>query len=349
MTHREALEALAASRGRHVVLTTHGSVDFWVSLSDTPLDFAYVPASMGQGPALGLGLALAQSRHGVVVVSGDGHLLMNLGCLVTLADHPADVFLIVMDNGVYEVTGGQPTPGAGRTDFAGLARAAGIRRVYACKTAEDWRGLAAEALSGRGPVVIWLEVEARPDQRAPTAMRPMPEQIARLRHALTESDPDAITLRADLRPGDVGTIIYLHGIVYARERGFDPTFEAYVAGPLAEFVRKGSPRERLWVAEWGGRTVGCVAIVAAGPHTAQLRWFLVDPSARGRGLGNRLLHAALAFCRQAGYTDVLLWTESALTTAARLYEGAGFRKTETKPGRVWGVDLVEEKYELRLD
>jgi thiamine pyrophosphate-dependent acetolactate synthase large subunit-like protein len=184
MTHREALDVLAARRGQHVVITTHGSVDLWVSLSDTPLDFSYVPASMGQGPALGLGLALAQSRHGVVVVSGDGSLLMNLGCLVTLANHPADLFLIVMDNGVYEVTGGQPIAGAGRTDFAGLARAAGIRRVYFCPTVEKWRAVAAEALSGPGPVVIWLKVAARPGQGAPTAARPMEEQIARLRQTL---------------------------------------------------------------------------------------------------------------------------------------------------------------------
>src|SRR6516164_6429755 len=142
MTHREALELLAAYRGRHIVLTTHGSVDLWAALSDTPLDLAYVPASMGQAPGLGLGLALAQSRHGVVVVVGDGHLLMNLGCLVTLAGCPADLYLVVIDNGVYEVTGGQPTPGAGRTDFAGLARAAGIGRVYACRAADEWRATA---------------------------------------------------------------------------------------------------------------------------------------------------------------------------------------------------------------
>jgi thiamine pyrophosphate-dependent acetolactate synthase large subunit-like protein len=189
MTHREALEVLAAYRGQHLVLTTHGSVDLWVSLSDTPLDFAYVPASMGQGPALGLGLALAQAKHGVVVVCGDGHLLMNLGCLVTLASHPADLFLIVMDNGVYEVTGAQPSPGAGRTDFAALGRAAGFRRVYACATAEQWRSSAAEALSGGGPVVVWLKVAARPGERAPTAMRPMPEQTARLRGVLEAAQP----------------------------------------------------------------------------------------------------------------------------------------------------------------
>src|SRR5438270_10137024 len=148
MTHREALEVLAARRGGHLVLTTHGSVDLWVSLSDTPLDFSYVPVSMGQGPALGLGLALAQPGRGVVVVSGDGSLLMNLGCLVTLACHPADLFLVVMDNGVYEVTGGQPHAGAGHTDFAGLARAAGIRRVYSCQAVQEWRDTAAAALSG---------------------------------------------------------------------------------------------------------------------------------------------------------------------------------------------------------
>jgi ribosomal protein S18 acetylase RimI-like enzyme len=184
MTHQEALEVLAARRGRHVVITTHGSVDPWVSLSDTALDFAYVPASMGQAPALGLGLALAQPGRGVVVVCGDGHLLMNLGCLVTIAAHPTALYLVVMDNGVYEVTGGQPTPGAGRTDFAGLARTAGVRRVYACATAAAWRAVAGEALSGPGPVVVWLRVAARAGQRAPSAMRPMAEQLARLRGAL---------------------------------------------------------------------------------------------------------------------------------------------------------------------
>jgi len=89
-----------------------------------------------------------------------------------------------VDNGVYEVTGGQPIPGAGRTDFAGLARAAGIRRLYSCQTVQEWRDRAAEALSGPGPVVIWLTVTARPDQRAPTTARPMAQQIARLRQAL---------------------------------------------------------------------------------------------------------------------------------------------------------------------
>src|ERR1700730_10812716 len=128
MTHREALEVLAAHRGSHIVVTTMGSVGVWPSLSDTPLDFAYLPSSMGCGPALGLGLALAQSKHGVVVVHGDGCTLMHLGSLVTLANQPTNVYLLIIDNGLYEVTGGQPTAGTGHTELPALAPAAGIPR-----------------------------------------------------------------------------------------------------------------------------------------------------------------------------------------------------------------------------
>ena len=157
-----------------------------------------------------------------------------------------------------------------------------------------------------------------------------------------------ITLRTTLRPGDVGTLVYLHGMLYAREYDFDHTFEAYVAGPLAEFVHAASERERIWIAERDGRIVGCIAIVAASAQTAQLRWFLVDPNARGAGLGKRLLAEAIAFCRACEYTSVILWTVSALTAAAHLYRSAGFRKVEEKPGRIWGTDVVEEQYELIL-
>jgi GNAT superfamily N-acetyltransferase len=159
---------------------------------------------------------------------------------------------------------------------------------------------------------------------------------------------EAVTVRTNLEPGDLGSIVGLHGVLYAREYAFDPTFEAYVAGPLAEFVLCPSDRQRLWIAERGGSLVGCVAIVEASPRAAQLRWFLVDPSARGAGLGKRLLNEAVAFCQGRGYQTITLWTVSALTAAAHLYRSAGFRKVEEKPGRLWGVDVVEEKYELVL-
>jgi hypothetical protein len=95
-----------------------------------------------------------------------------------------------------------------------------------------------------------------------------------------DSSDVSVTIRTTLNPGDLGSIVHLHGVHYSREYGFDPTFEAYVAGPLAEFVKAGSPRERLWIAERNGRIVGCVAIVAATSDVAQLRWYLVDPTAR---------------------------------------------------------------------
>jgi GNAT superfamily N-acetyltransferase len=160
--------------------------------------------------------------------------------------------------------------------------------------------------------------------------------------------PGGVVVRTDLRPGDLGEIVRLHGEIYAREYGFDPTFEAYVAGPMADFVRAASPRERLWIAEAAGRIVGCVAIVAASAEEAQLRWFLVVPPARGRGLGKRLLHEAVDFCRQAGYQSIFLWTVSTLTAAAHLYQAAGFRCVEQKSGRLWSADVVEEKYLLHL-
>jgi ribosomal protein S18 acetylase RimI-like enzyme len=160
--------------------------------------------------------------------------------------------------------------------------------------------------------------------------------------------PQAWTLRHEAKPGDLGYLIYLHGTIYAREYGFDPTFEAYVAGPLTEFVRTRTDRDRLWIAERGERIVGCIAIVGVSGQEAQLRWYLVDPSARGLGLGWALLNEAIEFCRSAAYESVFLWTVSALTAAARLYRRFGFEKAEERPGRLWGVDLIEERYVLRL-
>src|SRR5207244_3612443 len=139
MSPREALEVVAEHRGDRIVIATMSSIAVWPQLSDTALDFSFIPSAMGQGPALALGLALAQPGRGVIVLNGDGSMLMNLGSLVTLASHPADVYLLVIENGMYEVTGGQPTAGAGRADFAGLARAAGIRRVYSFDRRDAWQ------------------------------------------------------------------------------------------------------------------------------------------------------------------------------------------------------------------
>lgn len=186
MTTREALEVVARHRGDRVVLTTMTAVGTWPDLSDSPLDFAYMPSAMGQGPGLATGIALSSGR-GVIVLNGDGSMLMNLGSLVTLAQADANVFLIVLDNALYEVTGGQPPPGAARTDFAGLARAAGILRVYTFDERSAWASGASEALDGKGPAFIWLRVEGRLGQKTPRPPRPMREQIARLQESLKQT------------------------------------------------------------------------------------------------------------------------------------------------------------------
>ncbi len=165
---------------------------------------------------------------------------------------------------------------------------------------------------------------------------------------MIENGESSITLRNDLRPGDLGSIVRMHGTLYAQEYGFDLTFEAYVAGPLAEFVRNQTDRDRLWVAERNGEVVGSIAIVHASPKQAQLRWFLVAPAARGHGLGTKLIQESISFCRQCRYQSIILWTVSALTTAAHLYRSAGFTKTEERTANQWGVQVIEEKYLLEL-
>ncbi len=184
MTQRQALEILLPHRREQIVVTTMSSAGLWPALSDTPLDFTYIPSAMGHGPSLALGLALAQPERGVIVLNGDGCTLMSLGNLVTLAHNPASVWVIILDNGIYEVTGGQPHAGGEQADYAAIARAAGITRTYACAALEEWQQTAGDALSGAGPVVIHLKVEARLGQKTPKAPRPMAEQISRLREAL---------------------------------------------------------------------------------------------------------------------------------------------------------------------
>lgn len=184
MTHREALEVVAANRRDCVVVTTMGSVGLWPSIADTPRDFHYLPSSMGQGVPLGLGLCLARPGLGVIVLTGDGGLLMNLGCLVTVAQHKVPLYIVLIDNGLYEVTGGQPVAGAGRVDFDAIALGAGFDRVYGYETADGWKDGAADALDGDGPVFVWLKVRGELGKATPTAPRPMAEQILRLQSAI---------------------------------------------------------------------------------------------------------------------------------------------------------------------
>ena len=156
-----------------------------------------------------------------------------------------------------------------------------------------------------------------------------------------------MTLRTELRPGDVGQVIRLHGLLYAREFGWDHTFEAYVAESLAHFALHHDPqRERIWLVDDEDGVAGSIGIVAAGDDAAQLRWFLLSPTLRGKGLGGQMIDRALEFTRTAGYDSIFLWTVRGLDAAAALYRRAGFVLSEEKPGVHWGTYVTEQRFDL---
>ena len=159
----------------------------------------------------------------------------------------------------------------------------------------------------------------------------------------------SVSIRTELRPGDLGAIMYFHGVLYAQEYGLDWTFELYIAQGYAEAAEAlTSGKARLWVAEDAGKIVGSAAIVEHSPDTAQLRWFLVHPRARGQGLGRRLLKEAIEFSRANGDQTIFLWTLSHLEAAIHLYRTFGFQKAEEATHRLWGKTLTEERYDLNL-
>ena len=160
--------------------------------------------------------------------------------------------------------------------------------------------------------------------------------------------PRELTIRSTLRPGDIGYITYLHGVMYAADCGWDHTFEAYVAGPLAEFAKSQSDRQRIWIVEKGLTIVGSIAIVQVSNDVAQLRWFLLHPSIRGQGIGRFLMDEAMTFCREKDYSRIILLTEKSLLAAARLYEDYGFVLTEQKTHGLWGSIITDQTYELDL-
>jgi GNAT superfamily N-acetyltransferase len=157
-----------------------------------------------------------------------------------------------------------------------------------------------------------------------------------------------IVLRAP-RPGDMGWVVHRHGVLYAREYGWDERFEGLVAGIVADFVAGfDAKRERCWIAEKDGAPVGSVFVVKADARTAQLRLLLIEPAVRGRGLGKRLVQACIRFARAQGYRKLVLWTQSELRAARAIYGAAGFERKKTERHAKFGVRMTGEYWELRF-
>ena len=157
-----------------------------------------------------------------------------------------------------------------------------------------------------------------------------------------------ITLRPH-RPGDMGWVIHAHGRLYHEEYGWDERFEALVAGIAARFIQNlNTQRERCWIAEMDGDPVGSVFVVQDSKSVAKLRLLIVEPRARGKGLGRRLVDQCIAFARAAGYRKLVLWTQSNLAAARHIYKTAGFRLAKRQRHREFGVPLVGEYWELEL-
>ncbi|HUJ00488.1 MAG TPA: helix-turn-helix domain-containing GNAT family N-acetyltransferase, partial [Usitatibacter sp.] len=218
------------------------------------------------------------------------------------------------------------------------------RRRHLSLTAKGRRALAPLERRSRDEVAAMLAALAPGGrERLLEAMRTVQSVLAPARAA-----PGAYVLR-EPAAGDFGWIVERHGALYAREYGWDSSFEGLVAQIVAAYLRRhDATRERAWIAERGGERVGCVLLVERSARVAQLRLLLVEPSARGVGVGGQLVAECVRFARDAGYARIALWTQSILVAARAIYRAQGFRLVGRAPHESFGAKLVGETWELGL-
>ena len=213
------------------------------------------------------------------------------------------------------------------------------------------------ALTPRGRKVF-APLDARANAEMARMLDQLPESDQkRLIHAMREiqyllGGPETQRgpyLLRDPRPGDIGWVVHRHGMLYSQEYDWDERFEALVAEIAAKFVQNLDPkRERCWIAERDGEILGSVFLVKDSDEIARLRLLLVEPKARGLGLGKRLVEECIQFARRAGYRKITLWTQSVLSAARHVYQQAGFVLVHNEPYRGIGRDLVSETWDLEL-
>jgi len=165
----------------------------------------------------------------------------------------------------------------------------------------------------------------------------------------TNLNLEDISIRTHLKPGDLGYIIYLHGLLYQVEYKYGIAFESYVATGLYEFYSKYNPeKDRVWICEHGDQIVGFLLLMDRGNDSAQLRYFIIKPGYRGIGLGRKLMNLYMEYLRKKGFTHSYLWTTHELHAAASLYKKQGFRLTEEKHSTDFGKALTEQRYDLMV-
>ena len=210
-------------------------------------------------------------------------------------------------------------------------------------TAKGRKAFAPLNRNSHDQVAAMLERLSRADQQRVTGA------MAAVESLLGEALPTSPIILRPHEPGDMGWVTSAHGAIYAAEYGWDMRFEALVGKITAEFIENfDAKRERCWIAELDGERVGSVFVVRKSDAVAKLRLLILDPKARGRGLGRRLVEECLRFAKSAGYSSMTLWTQSILTAARGIYERAGFKLIEEEPHHSFGVDLVGETWEREI-
>ncbi|MFD1602117.1 GNAT family N-acetyltransferase [Flavobacterium artemisiae] len=195
------------------------------------------------------------------------------------------------------------------------------------------------------------KIEGKIEKLNPSEKEILVNSMHTVKNLLTENRiaKEDITYRHEITPGDIGYIIHLHGAIYGKEYHFSSDFEKYVIKTFYDFLEKYSPEnDRIWMAEYNNKIVGCVAIIHQPNEEAQLRWFLLDPAFRGLGIGKRLLTDAVDFCKEKKFKNVFLLTTSLQNKALQMYKMAGFELTMSEEVQEWGKTFYEERYDLKL-